>query len=89
MKFLVWAITLVNLYFGGNALLNAVGALQTSKYARSTTVIAAILFLGMGAFGAYTAWTSGNLRTALWIGIGPWLIALVVMFLTLVLSNPR
>lgn len=89
MKVFVWSITLVNLYFGGNALLNAVVLLQSSKYARSTTVVFAILFLGMGAFGAHTAWTSGNMRTALGIGIGPWLIALVVMIFTLLLSNPR
>lgn len=89
MKWLVWSITLVNIYFGGNALLNALGVLQSSKYARSTTVIAAVLFLGMGAYGAYTAWTAGNLRAALWIGIGPWVLMLVVLFLTMILSNPR
>lgn len=39
MKFIVWAITGVNLYFGANAFLNAIHVLHSSKYAQSTTVI--------------------------------------------------
>lgn len=89
MKAIVWLIAIVNLYFGGNALLNALGVLRSSKYAQSTNVVMALLCLGMGAFGAYAASTSGNLRTALWIGIGPWLLAIVVWFFTMALSNPR
>jgi hypothetical protein len=89
VKFLVWLLTVVNLWFGGHAALNALGILRHGMYGQATTVTFAIVFLGMGAYGAYTAWTGGPLRLAMWIGLGPWLIALVVMFLTLVLSNPQ
>lgn len=43
----------------------------------------------MGAYGAYTAWTSDNLKFGLWIGIGPWLLALAVMFITMVTSSEQ
>ncbi len=43
----------------------------------------------MGVFGAYTAWKSSNLKLGLCIALGPWLLMLVVMFFTLILSNPQ
>ncbi|MFO1402814.1 MAG: hypothetical protein U1F11_10630 [Steroidobacteraceae bacterium] len=89
MKFFVWLLTVVNLWFGAHAALNALGILRHGKYGQATTIIFAIAFLGMGAYGAYTAWTGGNLRLAMWIGLGPWLIAVVVLFFTMILSNPQ
>ena len=89
MKIFIWLMTAVNLYFGGNAALNALGILRTSKYSKGATIVYAIIFLAMGAFGAYAAWTSNNLKLGLWIAFGPWLLMLVVMFFTLILSNPQ
>jgi hypothetical protein len=89
MKIFIWLLTAVNLYFGSNAALNALGVLRSSKYSKGATIAYAIIFLGMGAFGAYTAWTSSNLKLGLWIALGPWLLMLVVMFFTLILSNPQ
>lgn len=89
MKYLVWVISGINLYFGFRAFLNAIHVLQTSKYSQATTVVFAILFLGLGAYGVYAARTNVNPRTGLLIGIGPWVLALAVLFITLVTSNPQ
>ena len=68
MKLIVWLLVVVNLWFGLRAALNVVGILQTSKYATGTTVVFAVLGLGLGAYGAWLAWTGGSLRTALLAG---------------------
>jgi hypothetical protein len=87
MKFLVWLISAVNVYFGLRCFLNAIHVLHTSKYAQSTTVIFAILFLGLGAAGFYFSIVRNEPKLALLICFGPWLLAAVVMFITMITSN--
>lgn len=53
MKYLVWLISSVNVYFGLRCFLNAIHVLKTSKYSQGTTVLFAVLFLGLGAAGFY------------------------------------
>ena len=87
MKPLAWLISAVNVYFGLRCLLNAVHVLHTSKYSQTSTVIFAILFLGLGAAGVYFLIARNEPKLALWISLGPWVLALVVLFITMVTSR--
>ena len=89
MKFFALAIVAVNIYLGGRCFLNLIGVLQTAKYGTSTTAMFAVLFLGFAAASIWFAFWGGNVKLAFWLGFGPWALAIVVMFLQLVLGNPR
>lgn len=87
MKYLVWLISAVNVYLGLRASLNAIGVLQTSKYSQATTVVFAILFLGLGAAGFYISIAKNNPKLALLVAFGPWVLALVLLFIQMVTSD--
>ena len=87
MKFFVWLISTVNVYFGLRCFLNAIHVLQTSKYSQTTTVIFAILFLGLGAAGFYLTIARNEPKLALLVCFGPWLLAVVVLFVTMITSS--
>jgi len=87
MKLLAWLISLVNVYLGMRCLLNAVHVLHTSKYSQTTTVIFAVLFLGLGAAGVYFLLARNDPKHAVLISLGPWVLALVVLFITMVTSR--
>ena len=87
MKFLVWLISAVNVYLGLRSFLNAIHVLHTSKYSQTTTVIFAILFLGLGAAGFYLTLVRNEPRLALLICFGPWVLAGVVLFITMISSS--
>jgi hypothetical protein len=87
MKYLIWLICAVNVYFGLRCFLNAIHVLHTSKYSQATTVIFAVLFLGLGAAGFYFSIFKPHLKLALLIGFGPWVLAVVVLFITMVTSK--
>ncbi len=87
MKYFVWLVSALNVYLGLRAFLNAIGALQTSKYSQATTVIFAILFLGLGAAGFYVTITKNNPKIGVLVAFGPWVLALVVLFVTMVTSD--
>jgi hypothetical protein len=87
MKYFVWLISAVNVYLGLRASLNAVGVLQTSKYSQATTVIFAILFLGLGVAGFYISIAKNNPKLALLVAFGPWVLAMIVLFITMVTSD--
>jgi len=87
MKYVVWLISALNVYLGLRAFLNAIGVLQTSKYSQATTVIFAILFLGLGAAGFYVTIARNNPKLGMLVAVGPWLLALVVLFITMVTSD--
>ena len=87
MKVFVWLLSVVNLYFGLRNLLNAVGVLQTSKYAQGTNVLFAILFLALGAAGFYVTIARHNPKLGLLIALGPWVLAVVVLFIQMITAN--
>lgn len=87
MKYLVWLISAVNVYLGLRASLNAIGVLQTSKYSQASTVIFAILFLGLGAAGFYISIAKNNPKLALLVAFGPWVLAILVLFVTMLTSD--
>jgi hypothetical protein len=87
MKYVVWLVSALNVYMGLRAALNAIGVLQTSKYSQATTVIFAILFLGLGAAGFYVTIARSNPKLGLLVAVGPWLLAFVVLFITMVTSD--
>jgi hypothetical protein len=87
MKILVWLISAVNLYLGLRCFLNAIHVLHTSKYSQTTTVIFAVLFLGLGAAGFFFTLARHEPRLALLLSFGPWVLAVVVLFLTMIFSS--
>jgi len=87
MRYFVWLISGLNVYFGLRCFLNAIHVLHTSKYSQSTTVIFALLFLGLGAAGFYFSIAKYNPKLGVMIAFGPWVLALVVLFITLVTSR--
>lgn len=87
MKYLVWLISAANLWFGGRSFLNAIHVLQTSKYSQRTTVIFAVLFLGLGVAGFYVSIARHDPKLGLLVAAGPWVLALVILFVTMMTSN--
>ena len=87
MKYIVAAVSAVNIYFGFCWLLNALDILQTSKYSQGATIVFAILFLGMGSTSLYLSLVKHNHKGALLIGAGPWLVGLIVLFITMLTSD--
>jgi hypothetical protein len=89
MKYLVWLISGVNVYFGLRCFLNAIHVLHTSKYAQSTTVIFAILFLTLGAAGFYFTIAKGDPKLGLLVSFGPWVLAIVVLFIQMIVGKQQ
>ena len=86
MRYLAWIISPVNIYIGLRCFLNAIHILQTSKYSQTATVIFAILFLGMGIAGFYFC-LAQNYKIALLIGVGPWVIALLLLLVNMMTGD--
>ena len=89
MKFFAVAIAAINFYLGARCFLNLVGVLHTAKYSDATTAIFAVLFLGFAAASIWFAFWGVNPKLALWLGAGPWALAIVVLFFSMILSNPQ
>jgi hypothetical protein len=89
MKFFVWLISAVNVYFGLRCSLNAIGVLQTSKYSQTSTVIFAILFLSLGIAGFYVSIFQGHPKLALLISFGPWVLGFVILFVSLITGKQQ
>lgn len=87
MEYFIWFISAVNLYFGVHCLLNVLNILQNSKYSQGATKIFAVLFVFMGLAGIYWSVIKPNLKVALLISIGPWVLALAFLFFTMITSD--
>jgi hypothetical protein len=87
MRIVVWLVSGVNVYLGLRCFLNAIHVLHTSKYSQTTTVIFAVLFLGLGAAGFFFSIARNNPQLGLLVAVGPWVLALVILFFTMVTSN--
>ena len=85
MKIAAWIMTGINLLFALRVLLSAFDG--SSKYSPGMTWLTAIVFLGLGAYGAYALLTGFPAKKALWIGVAPWLTLIVVMFIQLVTGD--
>jgi hypothetical protein len=80
-------ISAINLYFGLRCFLNAIHVLHTSKYSQTTTVIFAVLFLSLGAAGFYCSIGRGDQKLGLLTAFGPWVLAFVILFISMVTSR--
>jgi hypothetical protein len=89
MKFVVWIVSAVNLYFGLRCFLNAIHVLHTSKYSQATTVMFAALFLGFGAAGLFLSIVRDEQHLALLIGGGPWVLGFVILFISMVTGRQQ
>lgn len=79
MKYLVYIFSAINLYAGIRFLLNAVGILQTSKYANSSNVFFALTLTTAGVTAFYFSIAKGNHSQALLIDAAPWIITLILV----------
>ncbi|MCB9313425.1 MAG: hypothetical protein H6568_11740 [Lewinellaceae bacterium] len=87
MKILIWLFSILNLGLGTRNMLNVVGVLQTSKYAPQTTLVFGLLFLAMGGGALYLMLAKAQIRPALWISIGPWVLGLAAMVIQLMVGK--
>ena len=87
MRIIVWLLSALNLYLGARCFLNAVGVLQTSKYSQTATVVFAVLFLGMSAAGCYFTLVRHDVRIGLLLSLGPWVLGLLVLLVTMLTSS--
>ena len=83
MKYLVWLLSAVNVYLGIRAFLNVIHVLHTSKYSQAATAIFAVLFLSLGIAGFYLSVTD-RAKLALLVALGPWVLAVVILFFSMV-----
>lgn len=87
MKYLALIVAAINVYMGLRAFLNVIDVLQTSKYSQVATAGFALLFLTMGFIGFYFSIYRSNNTLSLAVGLGPWVIALIFLFFTMLLSD--
>ncbi|HAO47788.1 MAG TPA: hypothetical protein PLZ45_08475 [Ferruginibacter sp.] len=89
MKFISWILVIINAWFGIRALLNTFHVLQSSKYSQTSTAVFAMVFLCMSTAGIYFLLVKYDVKLALWIGIGPWLIALLFLLINMFTQDYR
>ena len=89
MKIIIWILSIINIYFGGRNFLNAIYVLKDSKYAQSTNVVFAIIFLSMGILGLYFALVKHNYKIALMIEVGPWILGILVILFMMMTGDYR
>ena len=87
MKYLVWIISSINVWFGANCLLNVLHILQNSKYSQGSTKFFAVVFLLMAAGGFYFSTVKVNLKLGLLIALGPWILSLAFLLVTMMTSD--
>jgi hypothetical protein len=87
LKPIVWLISALNLYVGLRCFLNAVHVLHTTKYSQTATSLFAVLFLGLGAAGVYLSLAGKDSRLGLLVGLGPWVLALLILLVTMATSS--
>ncbi|MEO5564299.1 MAG: hypothetical protein ABIR18_12715 [Chitinophagaceae bacterium] len=87
MKYFTWIISAINIYMGLRFFLNAVHVLQTSKYAQSSNVVFAILFLTMGIGAFYLSIAKKNDSIALLLSVGPWVLAVLFLLFNMLASD--
>lgn len=87
MKILIVTIALINGYFGGSNLLNVLNVLNDTKYSKGSTAAFAVIFLTMSVLSLYIGFINKNLKFALWIGVGPWMLGLMVLFFVMITSK--
>jgi hypothetical protein len=86
MKYIIWILSILNIYIGMRCFLNVINVLQDSKYSQGATVVFAILFLSMGIGGLYFAWKE-NYKLALLIELGPWVLGLLFLFVNMLIGD--
>jgi len=89
MRYIVWLISGVNVYFGLRCFLNVIHVLHTTKYSQGATTIFAILFLGLGGAGFYFTTIKTDPKLGLFISFGPWVLSLVILFIAMITGKQQ
>lgn len=89
MKYLVYIFSAVNLHSGSRFLLNALGILQTSKYAQGSNVFFAITLTAAGIIALYFSIAKQNHSLALLIDAGPWILTLILLLANLIFGDHK
>jgi hypothetical protein len=86
-KIIASLFLLADAYLGIRFLLNSLNILQTTKYSKGATLLYGILFTGLAIAGVYFLFFRNQQRWALWIGLGPWLLLLVIQLAVMLFSD--
>lgn len=89
MKYVVYIFSVVNLYSGARFLLNALGFLQTSKYAQGSNVFFAITLITSGVVAFYFSIAKQNHSLALLIDASPWILTLLLLVANLIFGDHK
>jgi hypothetical protein len=87
LKIISISLLCIDAYIGVRFLLNVFQILQTTKYSQTATLIYAIVFIGLAAFGLYVLFGKNNLKLSLWISIAPWFVILAFLFLNMIFGD--
>ena len=86
-KIIAILISVLNSYLGIRFFLNVINVLQSSKYSPTSNVIFSILFLGLGIAGLYFSIIKNDIKWSLWMTAAPWVLGLIILFITMITSD--
>ncbi len=78
---------LADAYIGIRFLLNSLNILQTSKYGKGATLLYGLVFTALALAGFYVLFVRGQVKWALWISAGPWVLLLVIQLAAMLFSD--
>ncbi len=87
MKYLVYIFSAINLYAGIRFLLNAIGILQTSKYANRSNIFFAVVLITAGLGACYLSVWKGEHGYALIATAAPWGTTLVLLLVNMLFGD--
>jgi hypothetical protein len=87
MIYIIWILSLINIYYGAHYLLNALHILNNSKYSQGTTVLYAILFSMMGIGALIMLLMNDSPKWALLLNIGPWAIIFLILLFNMLTGD--
>jgi hypothetical protein len=87
MRYVVYILSVINLYAGARFLLNALGILQTSKYSQGSNVFFAITLITAGVVAMYVSIARQNHSLALLIDASLWILTLLLLVANMIFGD--
>ncbi len=87
LKVIAFILLAADAIIGFRFFLNVIGVLDTTKYSVTATALYAVIFLLLAAAGFYFLFFQPDIRKALLISTGPWVLLLLVMLVSLITGD--
>ena len=87
MRYVVYILSVTNLYAGARFLLNALGILQTSKYGQGSNVFFGITLTTAGVVALYVSIARQNHSLGLLIDASPWILTLLLLVANMIFGD--